>query len=359
MDIPDIKAAILENRVVMFLGHSLTVNYGNLNRERDYFQQLSEESKRDISAYNAEDNFLIFTSKSAKNKIRRKAKPFYEQDFSSETLFKLSQIPLHTFVCLAPDMTLVNTFKNQNFLHTHSHWKNTPLNKTDFTAENPLIYHIFGCTEDPESLIISHYDLFDYIKHVHADGNQLQKVFADVLDKDQYDYILFLGCDFDKWYFQLVLNLLNIGFEYDAYEALALSTEGAKHQWQNVYEQYFKVEFIEENQIDDFVKELHAEFESDELRKPTEEIIVKKYHKNNIYSLLFDGFDDTNIRLMCQLDPDFEVVYKNFASGQEKSERIEHIISYAERYLLLGKLLRLAEEQNPPMYQQHQPYYDE
>ncbi len=194
---------------------------------------------------------------------------------------------------------------------------------------------------------------------MHADGNQqLQKVFADIFDKDSYDYILFLGCDFDKWYFQLVLNLLKIGFEYDAYEALALSSESTKNHWQDVYEQYFKVEFVEDSQIDDFINQLYAEFEPSELRQPVENKIIRKFNKKNLFNLLFEGFDDTNLKLLCQLDNDFDKVYKDFADGQKKSQRIEELINYAVRNLLIGKLLSLAQEANPAMYEQHKPYED-
>ena len=357
MDFEDIKAAILEERVIVFLGHSLSVNYKNPNYEKEFFKDIFENNKQDIKAFHTEDNFLIFNSKNAKSKIRRKAKPFYEQDFGSETLSKLAQIPFHSFLCLAPDMSLVNTFSTQKFSFSHLHWKNAAGIESEYSATNPLIYHLFGCTEDAESLIISHYDLFEYIKFIHADGNQLQKVFGDIFDK--YDYLLFLGCDFDKWYFQLVLNLLNVGFDYDSYEALALNPEGERNHWKDVYEQYYRVEFVKENEIDSFVNKLYNQFSPNELRQAQTKPNIKKYHKQNIYKLLFEGFDDMNLRLMCQLDSDFSIVYDNFATGQDKQQRIEALISYAERHLLMEKLVNLAEQQNPAMYNQHKPYYDE
>jgi hypothetical protein len=360
MDFQDIKTAILESRVIAFLGHSLTVNYGDKDREKVFFEKIFQENKKDIRTYNAEDKFLIFNSKTAKSKIRRKTQPFYEQDFGSEMLNKLTQIPLHAYVCLAPDMSLVKSFENQGFDFLHTYWNDTSEGNMHFTKEKPLIYHLFGTVKDAESLIISHYDLFEYIKRMHADGHQqLQKVFADIFDKDRYDYILFLGCDFDKWYFQLVLNLLKIGFDYDAYEAFAVDSESRKNTWQDVYEQYFKVEFVEENQIDDFIDELYGQFEPKELRKPSEVKSIRKFNKKNLFNLLFEGFNDSDLKLLCQLDNDFGKVYANFTVGQEKAERIEKIIDYAQRFLLTDKLLRLAQERNPVMYERHKPYEDE
>jgi hypothetical protein len=359
MDFEDIKAAILEERVIVFLGHSLSVNYKNPNCEREFFQDIFENNQKDIKAYHKEDNFLIFNSDFANKKIRRKTKPFYEQDFGSETLSKLAQIPFHSFLCLAPDMSLVNTFSEQKFSFSHLYWKNTTGIENEYSAQNPLIYHLFGCTVDTESIIISHSDLFNYIKFIHADGNQLQKAFGNTFDKDKYEYLLFLGCDFDKWYFQLVLNLLNVGVDYDSYESFAFNTEGERNHWKDVYEQYYQVKFVEEDKIDDFTNTLHSQFDENELRQAQTKPNIKTYHKQNIYKLLFEGFDDTNLRLMCQLDSDFGIVYDNFATGQDKQQRIEALISHAERHLLMEKLIHLAEQQNPAMYNQHKPYYDE
>ena len=360
MDVGDIKDAINGERVIVFLGHSLTVNYKSPNCEKEFFQDIFENNKQDIKAYHTEDNFFIFKSTLANKKIRRKTKSFYEQDFGSETLSKLAQIPFHSFLCLAPDMSLVNTFSNQKFNFSHLHWKNAAGAENEYSSQNPLIYHLFGCTEDIEGTIISHYDLFNYFKFIHADGNQLQKAVGNIFDKKKYDYLLFLGCDFDKWYFQLVLNLLNIGFDDNGnYEALSFNTEGKRNHWKEVYEQYYRIGFVEENEVDDFVNKLHSQFSSNELRQAQTKPNIKTYNKQNIYKLLFEGFDDTNLRLMCQLDNDFGIVYNNITAGQDKNQCIEALISYAERHLLMEKLVNLAEQQNPAMYNQHKPYYDE
>jgi hypothetical protein len=358
MNFNRIKKAILKNRVLAFLGHGVTINYGGEDKEKIFLEELFEENKGEIISYNIEDKFLIFNSESAKNSIRLDMVDFYDEDFSNEITTKLSELPIHTYVCLSPDPSLIKTFEKQNFPFVHTHWNDVFEGDVSFTKENPLIYHLFGTSKDIESLIISHYDLFEYIKHMHANGNKkLKEVFADTLDR--YDYILFLGCDFDKWYFQLVLNLLRIGFDYNAYKGVAVNPQKTKNTWGDVYEQYFKVEFVEGNQINDFVNKLHEEFEPNELRKPSEKRIIQNFNKQNIYNLFFEGFDDESLRLFCQLDNDFDKVYDNFAAGQTKSERIEKLIDYAKRYLLIDKLLRLAAQQNPAMYEQHKPYEDE
>lgn len=89
-------------------------------------------------------------------------------------------------------------------------------------------------------------------------------------NEDKTDDIIFLGCDLDKWYFQLILHLLNI---QDIESSTFLSGQDFDSDWRNVYEEGFKVNFINHD-LESFVNTLHEQFEAEELRKADESKVL-------------------------------------------------------------------------------------
>jgi hypothetical protein len=81
------------------------------------------------------------------------------------------------------------------------------------------------------------------------------------------------------------------------------------------------------------------------------------YHLANIRDLLVSGFDARELRRLCQDVPDFRPVYDNLARDTSKLAIVDKLISYAERHLLLDRLLALTEDLNPARYEHHGPYY--
>jgi hypothetical protein len=92
---------------------------------------------------------------------------------------------------------------NHNFDYYLTGRKNLSL--VSPTKETPYIFNLLGCYSDPQSLILTYNDLFDYLSNVLI-GDIFPAAIRIMLQEAQN--IIFLGVDFDKWYFQLLVKLL-------------------------------------------------------------------------------------------------------------------------------------------------------
>lgn len=113
-----------------------------------------------------------------------------------------------------------------------------------------------------DDLYVEHADLFDYVRSIYNPNSEPPDAIMSYFAKGKTDTIIFLGCDFDKWYFQLILHLLKIHDIENNTSVLNNTT----NDWQNVYEQKFKINFVEDN-LEEFVHNLHKQFDASELRK--------------------------------------------------------------------------------------------
>jgi hypothetical protein len=111
------------------------------------------------------------------------------------------------------------------------------------TIRKPLIYNLFGSITSPESLILSYDDLFEYFKSVFG-NNMLPKDVRSIL-KDA-DNVIFLGFQFDRWYVQLILNLLDIYDETSGFSRYALASS-LSNDTRILCMNHFKIEFIGED----------------------------------------------------------------------------------------------------------------
>lgn len=350
------KEAIQQHKTVLFLGHGATVNFKDPLHEASFFREFSTSQQSERLSFHENDGFLVFPNESTKMLHLSNIKPFYEQDFRNDTLDKLAEIPFHLIINLSPDMTLPRIFEDQNFAFQHNYYK--PKIKREIAeapnSDRPLIYNLLGCIEDDESLITSHYDLFDLVQSIYADAN-LPDLFSAVFSKAATKNIIFLGLDFSKWYFQLILHLLKINYE----PCIRYAEAQAEDQMplQTLYESFFKINFVNED-IASFVDELHAQFQPDELRqaKPKDQQKPKVYKKSNILKFLAATFNANDFETFCMLY--FDEVYDNFVPTQNQTSRLTALMDYVNRQDAFEKLLELGREENPIQYQKFEPYYE-
>ena len=76
----------------------------------------------------------------------------------------------------------------------------------------------------------------------------------------------------------------------------------------------------------------------------------------NIRILLNEGFSDEELRDLAFDMPEFEPFYHELSQTTSKARIIEQLIEFANRKVLLDKLLDWAKKQNPTRYELHAPY---
>lgn len=347
---------IKQEQCAVFVGPQLTLDAGQANRQAAFFRQFREQNADSIASFHERDQLLVFKSRSIRNRLISRIKTFYEQDFGSPILDKLAQLPFPLFVCTTPDISLRRSFERQGFVHQFNYYnrhRERPIEAPP-TAQCPLVYNLLGCTDDWDTLLVSHADVFDYIRQSYR-NNFLQPLRA-LLQADGVRYLLFLGFELDKWYFQLLLSLLDIDSDEVVRYATLGHGSGRDGSNESLFESHFRFEFVSEG-LTDFVDALYARFQtSGALRTASgAPSSLRSYHLAAVTKLLVTALDGTQLDTfaMCY----FTEVYDDFANGQGKTQRATMLVDYAKRHHRIDELLAYLRDENPAQYQACEPYW--
>ncbi len=82
------------------------------------------------------------------------------------------------------------------------------------------------------------------------------------------------------------------------------------------------------------------------------------YRLKNIYQLLSNAFDEADLEQFCRFNSDFADALHKMGSGQSKQQKLMAFLDFAQRNLLLDKLLHSLQEENPAQFQNFMPYKD-
>lgn len=355
-DWEELTEFIADGKCVLFLGPGATVNYANSERQTQFFEELVRQYPNYLDSYNKGDDFLIFKDRKGFSTISRNIKNFYEEDFSSEMLAKLAQIPFHFIILLSPDMSLNREMKAQNFAFHADYFSKS--NVANITSPNkttlPLLYHIVGCTEEPNSLLISHSTMYAYIRSFSERLPQFQWL-KTALSEDNVNRILFLGVDFDKWYYQLMLDMLDLeeipcirhAYIHDTWES----------PMRSIWEKHFLIDFVP-NQITEFVDTLHQHCkQKNVLRKAIEGAkIGRKYKISSFVKFFMIALNGEALDFFCMCH--YPSVKDDFTPEQGKSMRINKLMEYVIQHDDYENMLSLMKDENQVQFNNNAPYYD-
>jgi SIR2-like domain len=349
--------SIHKQKAILFLGHDITLNYKNSQKEADFFRQLYQKNKEEIISFHEQDGFLVFKDSDARSSNLHKLQKFYAEDFTNPLLEKLAEIPFHAILTTTPDLTMNTIFEKNKFLFSKGYHRAKVKKEIAEmpSKEKPLLYNLLGSAEDDESLITSHYDLFNFVESIYA-SQTLPTMLSNLLNKENTRHIIFLGFDFGKWYFQLLLHLLKI--KGAANKSFANTIAEVDVNVAAFFNTQFKIHFINHN-LDSFVNTLHEKFAKEfPLRQPVADAHKqnRKYLKNNIVKLLSKAFNPTDFETFCLCN--FETVHEEFTPEQGQSKRINMLLDYVERHTAYETLLADAEEENPVQFKNFAPYFE-
>jgi len=346
--------ATLAQKTVLILGPEISINYNKPECMTDALNTIKQNCPAGLYlSFHEKDGFLIVGDRRAKIHAQNKVKDFYATGFGNEVLRKLAEIPFHLIISITPDLTMEQIFREKNFRFDSNYYSGKNLRAVDTqpTNQQPLIYHLFGSIEDAESMLICYSDLYKYIKSVFAYEYLPDHVKRQF--KGNAEHIVFLGLDFEKWYYQLILNML--GVDEDPCMQYALSAQKFDGNVKSLYEEHFKITFVS-RQIDGFVDQLHAAFSPQNLRQATEAAQAqKKYNVTNIVKLLNAAYNATDFETLCLCN--FEEVHNAFTPEQSKTTRINALLDHVKRSEQYDDLLKIAKEDNPVQFDRFQPYF--
>lgn len=245
IDWDDILYNLKHQKTIVFLGPNAYLTPDNKPIETILLEEIGARDPENpyIKAY-YEDGFFLLKEKKFRRRLVRQIKDFYNSQTAQLELFlnKLSRIPFHIYILMTPDQMLANAFKKLN-LPFYQDVYNMGQPAGSFTPpmkEMPLVYNMLGSFSNNESLVLTHNDLFDYLKSIFIGKSMPIGLKEALYDVNQY---MFLGLSFDKWYLQLLLRILDLHTqELEHLERIA--TKSKLPIQENLFKEQFSMEFI-------------------------------------------------------------------------------------------------------------------
>lgn len=273
VDWDDVLETLEQQKCVLFLGSSAFEAPGGGGMEDALCEWLGTGNPEHphIKLYNP-DGFFLFKKNRFKRKVIAEMKRFYNQPFpETEAQFsRIARTPFSMIFTLTPDNILARTFDVMG-LDYQSDFYFRNRKATDIfelpTKRKPLIYNLLGNIEEPESLVLTHGDFFDYLESVFKSRSMNEELKDELEKMERY---IFLGLPYEKWYFQLLLRVLSLHSPKLAeIERLALK-EFEDPRLHKIYTEEFKIEFFPAS-TEEFIGELYRRCDAAGLLKPLPE----------------------------------------------------------------------------------------
>jgi hypothetical protein len=266
MGIPvtEIVAGLKERNCIFFLGPGLALNKegGPLQAGLiHYFKEKKLEIEEDL------DN-LYSCKKQAKTRAHVFIKEYYRDNGQLNDMLKqLARIPCHLYISINPDLFMKQALEGYGVKHEFQYYvkDQPPAEVTNPTAENPLLYNLFGSIENQQSLVFSYEDLIQYLFSIIRDFKLPQNLRSNL---EHSLYFIFLGFDFEKWYLKLLLKLFLL--DETKLPIAAESGTGTQDKLRTFYVGHYGLEFVEHN-VGEYIKSLYDECDKQNLLRALKE----------------------------------------------------------------------------------------
>jgi hypothetical protein len=274
VDYEEILDIISEENCALFIGPGLLKDDNGQLLEDSMWKAIgaSDENHRFIRHFYAEDGLVLLHEENMRRRLVRKIRGFYgeEQDHEEAVniLRKIARLPISLIFNLTKHNILGEAFEKENQpFHYDFYFKGHPHQPFITPAKDkPLIYNLLGDIEEPESIILTHKDLFDYLESIFTGNSmapELRKLIQDT------DFFIFLGLPFEKWYMQLLLRVLyHISSRLEKIEQFASLPDSENVN--NIFEDEFKIQFMPDDGMT-FMDGLFTLFEKEGMLKSVKE----------------------------------------------------------------------------------------
>jgi hypothetical protein len=251
---------IVENieRSVLVIGPGIVLDKDGKSLLGGFTERYSQRNKGLIKYYFEYDNLIRPKNSVTQITIQKNFADFFEKEFSEnvkELYRRIAQIPYSLIISLNPDNTLAKCFDELGCSYTFDFYRKGKKNQINEipTKESPYLFNLLGCYSEPESLILTYADMFEYLRNI-LPGDGIPTSIRSAL-KNAVN-ITFLGVEFDKWFFQLLVKLLT---EFDEkYELLRYAAPdlSSNENVNRICANNFEITFVESD-VSSFINELY------------------------------------------------------------------------------------------------------
>ncbi|HEY3486131.1 MAG TPA: toll/interleukin-1 receptor domain-containing protein, partial [Ilumatobacteraceae bacterium] len=193
--------------------------------------------------------------------VQRWVADFYKTyDTESDTLTKLAELPFRLVINTSAGLSALNAFtaaKPKTYGDFYE-WKGAA--KTHLptpTADEPVVYGLFGSLQQPSSLPLTELDRLDFLVSVIGQNPPLPVTLTGWL-QDPNNTFLFLGFNLRQWQLRILVHVLGRKAQRPNRSfALELADSGLDDETRHFYRVGHRVEFVD-MPLDAFVAQLHA-----------------------------------------------------------------------------------------------------
>lgn len=265
----DTLGALQRGNSVLFLGPlSYRTRADQSLRDQLYEQlQVNVQPHPHIRNFFPDDGFLLFRDGPARHKFVLKLREGYqaEKDKKEDSylfrpdamLRQIARIPFRMIVNLSHHDLLQAAFDLEGLPYKYDFYHRSVAYRPfgEPTMEKPLIYNMLGDLNEQSSLVLTHKDLFDFLKSVF-EGKSMAPEMKGLLN--EMEHFIFLGMPFEKWYLQLLLQVLT--YITDKAEVLERFASHPDQQVMEKVNQQFNIHFIPDNpNAEAFISDLFAQ----------------------------------------------------------------------------------------------------
>jgi len=154
----------------------------------------------------------LYDQTGAETDLQMEVGEFYAKFAGSTTQLHrdLAALPFKLCITLGPDDYLFNAFREAGKDPQKQYYDfRTPRLGvvSEPTVQSPLVYHLYGYREPPESQVITESDLIDFLTRVVKNDPPLPDYIRATLSKKE-SACLFAGLEFKQWYLRVLMHVL-------------------------------------------------------------------------------------------------------------------------------------------------------
>jgi len=319
---------IAQSKCVLLIGPEFNMADEKTTMKQDLLQKLMSNDKNGIKDYRDQEEIFVFEDIMSKIMVAGKITDYYEKMPPADMHKKIVQIPFHFILSINPDLLLKRAFLEfglQDLIFDFYFNKEQP---KDFALppkkDKPCLYNLFGSIEQVQSLILTHADLFDYIFAILGKHKLPVKLKTAIQNARSF---IFLGFQFDKWYVQMLLHLLELNNKDFAHYAFNMVRKPEVEQF--VKDEY-QIQFVDNN-ISEFVENLYKEVQKQGILRKKSEIsdIILKYVADNqlaeAIQVAKDYFAKSNDEDLIEDIKTFSRQYNRNMEGVVKGQETEEV----------------------------------
>jgi hypothetical protein len=349
----EIVDTINKNNCILLLGPDASVETVN-GKSQAVTESLAQELSIEINESNGlrvndtsdllEVARAYIDRKKEKKPLILKVAEFYKkrETRTSDLHMNLAALPFYFSVISTPDKMFIKALEENGktpIIESYDFIGDPKQIKEIGTIEKPLLFYLYGRLEEPYSLVLSEYDLLDFLVKVISDDPPI----PERISRELHSYkksILFLGFGFKHWYLRILLHvLLKNDKEKNSYAIEQISRREDDFCKSIIFFKQNKCKIcIFQDKLDDFVKRLRQKYE-------------KKYgHPKKIKIFISYASENIGIAILLSkllkgknLDPQYDK--KLLWSGDHWEEKLKKAIEETD-YVLILQTKALEERAN-------------